>query len=125
MKKIIILIPLFNDWKSVSKLLNEINSQVINWMDDELRNLTKLANAIAPIIPPTPLLSSNIPYVSTFPESTFSAKTGNKVGNEPANIPVSTPIRISATMTLFIRMYDKPDRRSRHGLWDAESVRVG
>ena len=31
MKKFIILIPLFNDWKSVSKLLNEINSQVINW----------------------------------------------------------------------------------------------
>ena len=34
MKKIIILIPLFNDWKSVSKLLNEINSQVINWNAD-------------------------------------------------------------------------------------------
>ena len=34
MKKIIILIPLFNDWKSVSKLLNEINSQVINWNVD-------------------------------------------------------------------------------------------
>ena len=34
MKKFIILIPLFNDWKSVSKLLNEINSQVINWDAD-------------------------------------------------------------------------------------------
>ena len=34
MKKFIILIPLFNDWKSVSKLLNEINSQVINWNVD-------------------------------------------------------------------------------------------
>ena len=34
MKKIIILIPLFNDWKSVSKLLNEINLQVINWNVD-------------------------------------------------------------------------------------------
>ena len=34
MKKFIILIPLFNDWKSVSKLLNEINSQVINWNAD-------------------------------------------------------------------------------------------
>ena len=34
MKKFIILIPLFNDWKSVSKLLNEINSQAINWNAD-------------------------------------------------------------------------------------------
>ena len=34
MKKFIILIPLFNDWKSASKLLNEINSQVINWNAD-------------------------------------------------------------------------------------------
>ena len=31
MKKIIILIPLFNDWKSVSKLLNEIDLQVKRW----------------------------------------------------------------------------------------------
>ena len=31
MKKFIILIPLFNDWKSVSKLLNEIDLQIINW----------------------------------------------------------------------------------------------
>ena len=31
MKKFIILIPLFNDWKSVSKLLNEIDLQTINW----------------------------------------------------------------------------------------------
>ena len=31
MKKIIILIPLFNDWKSVSRLLNEIDLQVKNW----------------------------------------------------------------------------------------------
>ena len=31
MKKIIILIPLFNDWSSVSKLLNEIDLQIINW----------------------------------------------------------------------------------------------
>ena len=31
MKKFIILIPLYNDWKSVSKLLNEIDSQVSNW----------------------------------------------------------------------------------------------
>ena len=34
MKKFIILIPLFNDWRSTSKLLNEINSQVINWNAD-------------------------------------------------------------------------------------------
>ena len=34
MKNFIILIPLYNDWKSVSKLLNEINSQVINWNAD-------------------------------------------------------------------------------------------
>ncbi len=31
MKKFIILIPLYNDWKSVSKLLNEIDFQVGNW----------------------------------------------------------------------------------------------
>jgi len=31
MKKFIILIPLFNDWKSVSRLLNEIDLEVINW----------------------------------------------------------------------------------------------
>ena len=31
MKKIIILIPLFNDWKSVSRLLNKIDLQVNNW----------------------------------------------------------------------------------------------
>ena len=31
MKKFIILIPLYNDWKSVSKLLNEIDLQTISW----------------------------------------------------------------------------------------------
>ena len=31
MKKFIILIPLYNDWKSVSKLLNEIDVQINNW----------------------------------------------------------------------------------------------
>ena len=31
MKKFIILIPLFNDWKSVSKLLNEIDFQINSW----------------------------------------------------------------------------------------------
>ena len=31
MKKFIILIPLFNDWKSVSRLLNEIDIQVNSW----------------------------------------------------------------------------------------------
>ena len=31
MKKYIILTPLYNDWKSVSKLLNEIDLQVNNW----------------------------------------------------------------------------------------------
>ena len=35
MKKFIILIPLYNDWKSVSKLLNEIDLQTNNW-DAEL-----------------------------------------------------------------------------------------
>ena len=34
MKKFIILIPLFNDWKSVSKLLNAIDLQIINWDAD-------------------------------------------------------------------------------------------
>lgn len=34
MKKFIILIPLFNDWKSVSKLLNEIDLQVHSWDAD-------------------------------------------------------------------------------------------
>ena len=31
MKKFIILIPLFNDWKSVSKLLSEIDFQTSSW----------------------------------------------------------------------------------------------
>ena len=31
MKKFIILIPLFNDWKSVSKLLEKIDFQINNW----------------------------------------------------------------------------------------------
>ena len=31
MKKFIILIPLYNDWKSVSKLLEKIDLQIINW----------------------------------------------------------------------------------------------
>ena len=31
MKKFIILIPLFNDWRSASKLLNEIDLQIISW----------------------------------------------------------------------------------------------
>ena len=31
MKKFFILIPLYNDWKSVSKLLKEIDSQVSSW----------------------------------------------------------------------------------------------
>ena len=31
MKKFIILIPLYNDWKSVSKLLLQIDLQIKNW----------------------------------------------------------------------------------------------
>ncbi len=31
MKKFIVLIPLFNDWKSVSKLLGEIDLQITDW----------------------------------------------------------------------------------------------
>ena len=31
MKKFIILIPLFNDWESVSKLLDEIDLQILSW----------------------------------------------------------------------------------------------
>ena len=31
MKKFKVLIPLYNDWKSVSKLLNEIDSQTNSW----------------------------------------------------------------------------------------------
>ena len=31
MKKIIILIPLYNDWQSVSKLLYNIDVQIKNW----------------------------------------------------------------------------------------------
>ena len=34
MKKFIILIPLFNDWKSVSRLLNEIDINVSSWTAD-------------------------------------------------------------------------------------------
>ena len=35
MKKFIILIPLYNDWKSVSKLLDEIDLQILHW-DSEI-----------------------------------------------------------------------------------------
>ena len=35
MKKIVILIPVYNDWKSVFKLLYYIDSQILNW-DDEV-----------------------------------------------------------------------------------------
>ena len=31
MKKFIILVPVYNDWKSVSKLLKEIDLQIIDW----------------------------------------------------------------------------------------------
>ena len=31
MKKFIILIPLYNDWKSISKLLDEIDLQINSW----------------------------------------------------------------------------------------------
>ena len=31
MKKFIILIPVYNDWKSVSKLLQEIDLQIVDW----------------------------------------------------------------------------------------------
>jgi len=31
MKKFIILLPLYNDWKSASRLLKEIDQQIINW----------------------------------------------------------------------------------------------
>ena len=31
MKKYIILIPLYNDWKSVLKLLENINIEINNW----------------------------------------------------------------------------------------------
>ena len=31
MKKFIILIPLYNDWKSISKLIKQIDSQINNW----------------------------------------------------------------------------------------------
>ena len=31
MKKFIILIPVYNDWKSVSKLLKEIDLLIVDW----------------------------------------------------------------------------------------------
>ena len=31
MKKFIILIPVYNDWKSASKLLKEIDLQIVEW----------------------------------------------------------------------------------------------
>ena len=34
MKKIIILIPLYNDWKSASVLLKEIDLKISNWKVD-------------------------------------------------------------------------------------------
>ena len=34
MKKIVILIPVYNDWKSVLKLLNNIDLQIAKWIDE-------------------------------------------------------------------------------------------
>ena len=34
MNKFIILIPVYNDWKSVTKLLKEIDFQILNWESD-------------------------------------------------------------------------------------------
>ena len=34
MKKFIILLPVYNDWKSVSKLLKEIDLQIIDWKSE-------------------------------------------------------------------------------------------
>jgi len=34
MKKFIILIPLFNDWKSVARLLKEIDKEINNWKEE-------------------------------------------------------------------------------------------
>ena len=36
MKKIIILIPIFNDWQSVFKLLENINTEVSNLEDETI-----------------------------------------------------------------------------------------
>ena len=36
MKKFIILIPIFNDWKSLEKLLNEINNNINDSTNDKL-----------------------------------------------------------------------------------------
>ena len=33
MKKIIILIPVFNDWESLAKLINEINENIKDYKD--------------------------------------------------------------------------------------------
>ena len=34
MKKFVILTPLYNDWKSLSKLLREIDDQIENWQSE-------------------------------------------------------------------------------------------
>ena len=34
MKKFIILIPVYNDWKSVSKLLKEIDLMIVDWASE-------------------------------------------------------------------------------------------
>ena len=48
MKKFIILIPLFNDWKSVSKLLNEIDLEVKNWDVDDFIVFRYLNKVLGP-----------------------------------------------------------------------------
>ena len=44
MKKFKILIPLYNDWKSVSKLLNEIDIQTNNWRAEDTVNIVNDAS---------------------------------------------------------------------------------
>ena len=53
------------------------------------------------------------------------AKNGSKVGSEEANRPVTIPIEISATTTCRLRIYEKPDKRSVHGLVALESFGEG
>ena len=64
-------------------------------------------------------------YVRMSPLRMSVAKNGSKVGSEEANRPVTIPIEISATTTCRLRIYEKPDKRSVHGLVALESFGEG
>ena len=58
MKKIVILVPVFNDWESVKKLIVEINENISNFQETHFECL--IVNDASTIDPPQLTRPSNI-----------------------------------------------------------------